>query len=352
MDYRSLFAVPWHETGATEMFLPQSFQAALFLMILSMLCWGSWANTLKMCPRYRFQLFYWDYALGMGAGALFWGLTAGSLGHAGPPVWSDVGRTSLAPIVFAMCGGVIFNVANLLLVAAIDVAGLAVAFPVGIGLALVIGAVSSYFVNPAGNPVLLFGGVALVAVAIVLDSGAYRRREATTKTATTRGIALSLVAGVLMGCFYPFVARALNGTPEHPAPGPYAVSLFFAVGLLLSTVPANLLLMAKPLDGKPPVDGSDYGRAPFSWHLAGLLGGAIWCTGAVANFVASGAHLVGPAVSYTIGQGATMVSACWGVFVWREFASAPRSAKVLLLFMFIFFALGLGAVALAPLYPA
>jgi glucose uptake protein len=146
------------------------------------------------------------------------------------------------------------------------------------------------------------------------------------------------------------VARALSGTPGKPAPGPYAVALFFAIGLLLSTVPANLLLMAKPLDGKPPVDGKGYGRAPMGWHLAGMLGGAIWCTGGVANFVASGAHLVGPAVSYTIGQGATMVSACWGVFVWREFADAPRSAKLLLFFMFIFFVLGLGAVALAPLY--
>ena len=332
------------------MFLPETYQAALFLMILSMLCWGSWANTLKMCPRYRFQLYYWDYAIGMAVGAIFWGLTAGSMGHAGLPVMADAARTPLGPILYAALGGVVFNIANLLLVAAIDVAGLAVAFPVGIGLALVIGAVSSYLITPAANPLLLFGGVALVAVAIVLDAAAYRKREATAKAATTRGIVLSLVAGVLMGCFYPFVARALSGTPGKPAPGPYAVSLFFAVGLLLSTIPANLLLMAKPLDGKPPVDRAGYWRAPFGWHLAGTLGGAIWCTGAVANFVASGAHLVGPAVSYTIGQGATMVSACWGVFVWREFAGAPRNARLYLVLMFVFFLLGLGAVALAPLY--
>ena len=298
------------------MLLPETYQAALFLMVLSM----------------------------------FWGLTAGSMGHAGTPLLADMARTAPGPILYAMIGGAVFNVANLLLVAAIDVAGLAVAFPVGIGLALVIGAISNYLIKPVGNPLLLFGGVALVAVAIVLDAGAYRKREATAKAATTRGIVLSLVAGVLMGCFYPFVAQALNGVPGKPAPGPYAVSMFFILGLLISTVPANLLLMAKPLDGKPRVDGADYGRAPLGWHLAGVLGGAIWCTGGVANFVASGAHLVGPAVSYTIGQGATMVSACWGVFVWREFAGAPRAAKLLLFFMFIFFLLGLGAVALAPLY--
>jgi len=153
-----------------------------------------------------------------------------------------------------------------------------------------------------------------------------------------------------MGCFYPLVAQALRGDHINPAPGPYAIAYFFAIGVLLSTIPANLLLMAKPLDGKPRVDGAAYWKAPLAWHLAGLLGGAVWCTGAVANFVASGAHLVGPAVSYSIGQGATMISACWGVFVWHEFAGAPRSANRLLLLMFIFFILGLGAIALAPLY--
>jgi glucose uptake protein len=157
-----------------------------------------------------------------------------------------------------------------------------------------------------------------------------------------------------MGLFYPLVARAmsfpLSGVAVGSRPGPYAIALFFAVGVLLTTVPANLYLMAHPLDDKPPVDASGYFRAPLGWHLAGLLGGAIWCTGTVSNFVASGAHLIGPAVSYSIGQGATMVSACWGVFIWREFAGAPRIARRLLLAMFIFFALGLGAVALAPLY--
>jgi glucose uptake protein len=315
-----------------------------------MLCWGSWANTLKLCPRFRFQLYYWDYAAGLLLAALLWGLTAGSLGGSGMPLMEDIARTPMSAILWAACGGVIFNVANLLLVAAIDIAGMAVAFPVGIGLALVVGAVSSYLVRPAGNPLLLFGGVALVMVAIVLDAAAYRKREGEAKATTTRGIVLSLVAGLLMGCFYPFVAQALTGTVDHPAPGPYAVSIFFALGLIVSTVPAILLLMAHPLDGKPAVQGKGYWDAPLGWHLAGVLGGAIWSTGGVANFVASGAHLVGPAVSYTIGQGATMVSACWGVFVWHEFAGAPKQARVLLGLMFLFFLAGLCAVALAPLF--
>ena len=332
------------------MLLPETYEFALFLMILTMFCWGSWANTLKLCPGYRFQLFYWDYAIGLLLATVVWGFTAGSLGHAGPPFLDAVAHTSSHAILFALAGGVVFNVANLLLVAAIDVAGLAVAFPVGIGLALVIGAVASYLLNPAANPLLLFGGVALVTVAIVLDAAAYRKRESTAKATTTRGIVLSLIAGVLMGGWYPIATRDLA---SNAAPGPYAIAFFFGIGVLLSTIPANLLLMAKPLDGKPPVDGSGYWRAPFGWHLAGLFGGAVWCVGAVANFVASVAHLakpIGPAVSYSIGQGATMISACWGIFVWREFAGAQRAARVLLLFMFIFFLAGLSAVALAPLY--
>ena len=336
------------------MFFPETYIGALLLMFLTMLCWGSWANTLKLCPGYRFQLFYWDYALGLAGGTMFGGLTVGSHGHTGTPFLVDIVQAPVPSILFAAAGGVIFNIANLLLVAAIEVAGLAVAFPVGIGLALIVGAVSSYLVRPAGNPFLLFGGVALVTIAILFDASAYRRREAKAKSKEkvdpTRGIVLSLVAGVLMGTFYPLVAAALRGAKGVSPVGPYAVALFFAVGVLLSTIPANLFLMFKPLDGKPPVKFSGYMPAPLSWHLAGLLGGAIWATGAISNFVASGAHLVGPAVSYSIGQGATMVSACWGVFVWREFADAPKAALRALLYMFIFFALGLVAVALAPLY--
>jgi len=332
------------------MYLPATYQAALWLMLLSMLCWGSWANTLKLTPGYRFQLFYWDYALGVTLGAIVLGLTAGSHGTTGAAFLADIVQSPSHSMLLAVCGGIVFNVANLLLVAAIDVAGLAVAFPVGIGLALIVGSISSYLVNPKANIILLFGGVGLVIVAIVLDAAAYRSREKAAQTTTTRGIVLSLLAGLLMGSFYPLVAKAMQGLPGRPGPGPYATAMFFAVGVLISTVPANLILMAKPLDGKPPVPMSGYWDALLRWHFAGILGGAIWCMGAVANFLGSGAHKVGPAVSYSIGQGATMVSACWGVFVWHEFAGAPRTAKILLVFMFLLFLLGLGAIAVAPLY--
>ena len=332
------------------MFLPETYQAALLLMLLSMVCWGSWANTLKLCPGYRFQLFYWDYALGVLLGALILGFTLGSQGHAGNVFLTDVVESPPQSILMAALGGVVFNIANLLLVAAIDVAGLAVAFPVGIGLALIVGSISSYVVNPKANPALLFAGVALVTVAIVFDAAAYRQREKAGKVATRRGIVLSLVAGLLMGSFYPLVAQAMHGTRGNPGPGPYAIALFFAAGVMLSTFPANAALMYRPLDGKPPVRGAEYWDALWRWHFAGIFGGMIWCLGAVANFLGSGAHKVGPAVSYSIGQGATMVSACWGIFVWHEFAGAPPRARQLLLLMFAFFLIGLVLISLAPLY--
>src|SRR5580698_1152255 len=240
------------------MYLPETYQAALILMLMSMLCWGSWANTLKLCPGYRFQLFYWDYALGVLVGAVALGLTAGSYGNSGPAFIADIVGSTPHAMLLAACGGVVFNVANLLLVAAIDVAGLAVAFPVGIGLALVVGSVWSYLVSPKANPLFLFGGVALVVLAIVLDAAAYRRRERGAQATTTRGIVLSLIAGLLMGSFYPLVARAMTGTEIHTAPGPYAISFFFALGVIVSTIPANLILMANPLDGKPPVPMKGY----------------------------------------------------------------------------------------------
>ncbi len=328
------------------MFQPESYAVSLSLMVISMLCWGSWANTIKMCPGYRFQLFYWDYVLGLLAATVLWGLTLGSLGSSGTTFLADVRQADFSHTVLALLGGILFNIANLLLVAAIEIAGLAVAFPIGIGLALIVGAISSYVLAPAGNPVMLFIGVALVTAAILLDAMAYRLRETEKKSMSQRGITISLIAGLLMGTFYPFVSKAMSGS--H-APGPYATSFFFALGVLASALPFNYLLMRRSLDGSPAVYMNSYWRIGLRWHGWGVIGGMIWCTGAVFNFVASRAHLVGPAVSYSIGQGATMISAAWGVFVWKEFAGAPSRSKTLLLWMFILFFCGLTAVALAPI---
>jgi glucose uptake protein len=329
------------------MYLPDTYILALIFMIGSMLCWGSWANTMKLCPGYRFQLFYWDYVIGLFVGVAAWGFTFGSLGATGLPFWQGLAQAHRAPVLEALLSGILFNIANILLVAAIEVAGMAVAFPVGIGFALVIGAASSYLFTPQGNPWLLFGGIALVLTAIICDSLAYRERESASRAGDRRGLILSLISGALMGSFYPVVSRAMSG-PQ--ALGPYAVALPFAVGVALCALPLNYLFMRKPIDGGPKTRMPDYGKAPVRWHLAGILGGAIWASGAILNFVASRVHFVGPAISYSIGQGATMVSAVWGVFIWHEFRSPSPRVQTLLFWMFVCFILGLTAIAAAPLF--
>jgi glucose uptake protein len=327
------------------MYQPEAYAIAVVFMIGSMLCWGSWANTQKLTPGWPFQLFYWDYVIGIMVGSLFWGLTLGSINGGSSSFLNNIRQTDSTHIVYALLGGVVFNVANLLLVAAIDIAGLAVAFPIGIGLALVVGVLLNYVVSPQGNPLLLFGGVILVVLAIVVDAIAYRKRETTRQALSARGIQISLACGILMGVFYPLVAKAITGANSL---GPYSVAFFFALGTALCALPANYFLMRKPVTGGAPIPMSEYGQGRAMWHWWGILGGFIWCTGAVLNFVASHAQIIGPAISYAIGQGATMVSAVWGVFVWREFANAPRNARRLIPLMFAFFIVGLSAVALAP----
>lgn len=328
------------------MYVPDTYSLALLFMIGSMICWGSWANTMKLCPGYRFQLFYWDYIIGLFVGVAAWGFTFGTLGSTGLPFVRELAHAHPAAVFAALVSGALFNIANILLVAAIEVAGMAVAFPVGIGFALVVGAVGSYLFSPQGNPWLLFGGIALVLTAIVCDSMAYREREAANKTGNRRGLILSLVSGALMGSFYPVVSRAMTG-PEGLTP--YAVALPFVVGVALCALPLNYLFMRKPIDGGAQTSMHDYGKAPSRWHLAGVLGGAIWASGAILNFVASRVHFVGPAISYSIGQGATMVSACWGVFIWHEFRSPTPRMRRLLFWMFVSFLAGLTAIAIAPL---
>jgi glucose uptake protein len=311
-----------------------------------MLCWGSWANTMKLAPGYGFQLFYWDYVVGVVLASLCWGLTLGNWGGGSFSFFANITVADTHHMQLAMAGGVVFNLANLLLVAAIEIAGLAVAFPVGIGLALVVGVLLNYVIAPKGNPLLLFGGMALVVLAIILDALAYFRRESQRQSVNARGIWISIVCGLLMGVFYPLVAKALQGPASL---GPYTVVFFFALGIAICAIPVNYLLMKRPLTGTAPLRMSQYFQARSSWHLWGILGGMIWCTGMVFNIVASHAQIVGPAVSYAIGQGATMVSALWGVFIWREFANAPAASRKLIPAMFVFFLIGLGSIAVAPM---
>ncbi|MDB6091607.1 MAG: integral rane protein [Gammaproteobacteria bacterium] len=330
------------------MFVVHSYPLAVVFCVLTMLCWGSWANTRKLAHKaWRFELFYWDFTIGVLLLTLVLGLTLGSAGTAGRPFLADLAQASGASIGSALLGGAIFNLANILLVAAIEIAGMAVAFPVGIGLALLIGVIVNYLAAPVGNVALLSTGVVLVTLAIVLDAVAYRRLPGGAAGVSTKGLILSVACGVFMGTFYRFVAAAMYADPAHAEPGkmgPYAAVFVFAVGIFLSSFIWNTLAMKKPLSGAP-VGFADYFAASFSTHLTGILGGVIWGVGMSFNLIASGR--AGFAISYGLGQGATMIAAFWGVFIWKEFRDAPDGTSKLLAAMFGCFLSGLALLVLA-----
>jgi glucose uptake protein len=330
------------------MFVVHSYPLAVIFCVLTMLCWGSWATTRKLAPPdWRFELFYWDYTLGVLLITLAFGLTLGSSGTEGRAFFLDLAQASNASVISALLGGAIFNLANILLVAAIEIAGMAVAFPVGIGLALIIGIIMNYLAAPVGNVTLLFTGVFLVILAIVLDALAYRRLAGGSSRTGAKGLLLSVVCGVFMGVFYRFVAAAMYADPAHATSGKmgsYAATFVFAVGIVLSSFVWNTLAMKRPLIGAP-VGVRDYLAGNLRTHLIGILGGLIWGAGTSFNLIAAGR--AGFAISYGLGQGATMIAAFWGVFVWKEFRAAPAGTSKLLAAMFGSFLIGLALIVLA-----
>jgi glucose uptake protein len=330
------------------MFVLESYPWAVVFCVITMFCWGSWANTQKLARKgWRFELFYWDYTIGVLLLTLILGFTLGSHGTSGRPFLADLTQVSHSSVYSALLGGAIFNLANILLVAAIDIAGMSVAFPVGIGIALVLGVVVNYVANPVGSATLLFSGVVLVALAIILDAVAYRKIPGGAAGVSTKGLVLSLACGILMGFFYRFVATSMYSDftrPETGKLGPYAAVFLFAVGIFLSNFVLNTLVMKKPFVGNP-VTYSDYFKGGLGTHLTGILGGIIWGLGMSFNIIASGR--AGFAISYGLGQGATMIAAFWGVFIWKEFRTAPAGTSRLIAAMMGCFLAGLTLIILA-----
>jgi glucose uptake protein len=322
------------------MYLPGSFLAALVLTILSAVFWGSWANTYKGVRNYPFELFYWDYILGVVLCTFIFALTLGSTGGAGESFMANLQSADAVNWILALAAGAIFNVANLLLVAAIDIAGLAIAFPLAIGIAVVEGVVLSYALQPKGNIIYLACGLALAIAAVLFDARAYRALA--SKAMTSRaGIVVSVISGVLMGGFAPFVTRAM--THGH-ALTPYSVAALFSIGAFLCCFVANVYFMRRPIRGAP-VSMAGYWRAGPRNHLLGIGGGMAWGVGCCCNFI--GAGFVGVPISYAIGQSAPLIAAGWGVFVWREFAGAPRTAWTALAWMAALYIAAIGLIALA-----
>ncbi|MEN8117601.1 MAG: GRP family sugar transporter [Bacteroidota bacterium] len=330
------------------MYIVDSYSLAVFLCVITMLCWGSWANTQKLASKeWSFPLFYWDYTLGIIILSLIFGITLGSGGDSGQAFIPNLLNAAPRAIFFALLGGVIFNIANLLLVAAIEIAGMAIAFPIGIGLALVLGVFNNYLPNPeAYNTIYLFIGVGLVTLAIVINAMAYKRVSKGSKS--TKGIVLSLVAGLLMSFFYRFVADSMSTDMVNITPGtftPYAAVFVFSIGIFVSNFVFNFYFMKKPVTGEPVTFKMYFKQGNPRLHLVGVLGGIIWSLGMMLSIMAG--DVAGYAISYGLGQGATLVAAIWGVFVWKEFKDAPKGTSKLLVLMFAGFVIGLILIIMA-----
>lgn len=323
------------------MFTTHSSAVAIFLCVLTMIGWGSWANAQKLAGRDRwpFELFYWDYSIGVCITGVLFCFTLGNFGASGSPAGQNLHNAAWHAEWSALLSGALFNLANVLLVAAIDAAGMSVAFPVGIGLALVIGTGLSYVETPQGSLALLACGVALVVVAMLLSAAAHARLPHSESTQRRSGLLFAIFAGLLMGFFYPQLMRAISPGFNSQAiePGmltPYTALLFFGFGVLLSSIPINGWFMRSRGSR-----WSDYTKAGPKLHVPGVVGGAIWMTALVLNVIASG--VAGPAISYALGQGATLIAALWGVFVWREFKNAPAGTNRLLTMMLVAYLAGI-----------
>ncbi|MBE6216824.1 MAG: multidrug DMT transporter permease [Bacteroidales bacterium] len=331
------------------MFIVTSYSLAVVFCFITMLCWGSWGNTQKLAAKnWRYELFYWDYVIGMFLFALLIAFTMGSFGAEGRPFLADIAQVSPANVGWILLGGVIFNASNILLSASTSIAGMAVAFPLGVGISLVLGTVVNYFGAPKGNPAILFAGVALIVVAIICNGVASGKMSSGKKDGATKGMLLAVLAGTLMAFFYRFVAMAMDLNDfASPAPGkatPYTAIVIFSTGVLLSNFIFNTIVMKKPFVGEP-VSYKEYFKGSRTTHLVGMLGGFIWCLGTAFSYIASGK--AGAAISYALGQGAPMVAALWGVFIWKEFKGARKNVYFLLGLMFFFFLSGLALIILS-----
>ena len=331
------------------MFIVDSYSLAVIFCVVTMLCWGSWGNTQKLAGKtWRYELFYWDYVIGILAFSLLLGFTLGSKGDTGRGFVEDLKQISMANYASAFTGGVIFNLSNILLSASVSMAGLTVAFPLGVGIALVLGVFVNYFGEPKGDAVILFSGVALVVLAIIFNAIAAGKMNQKGSSINKKGIIIAIIAGILMSFFYRFVAAAMDlNNFESPTPTmatPYSAFFIFAIGIFISNFIINTIVMEKPFVGTP-VSYKEYFQGKFSTHMVGVLGGAIWGLGTALSYIAAGK--AGAAISYALGQGAPMIAALWGIFIWKEFKGSSRAVNILLACMFVLFISGLGAIIIS-----
>jgi len=300
---------------------------------------------------WRFELFYFDFVWGLLLTAVVAAFTLGSFGSDGRSFMEDLAQADSKSIMYAFAGGVVWNLGTLLLVAAMAIAGMAVGFPIGGGLAWVLGIVVNFIFSGAqgNNTTILFTGVALIVAAIYFCMLAYRKLAAGKKGSTSKGLIISLLAGVTIAFFYGLVVKSLDPVYVNGGSGnltPFSGVFFFTIGALISTPVFNYFVMRHPVEGQK-LSLKDYFKGDMKTHLTGVLGGVIWMAGMVVSFMAI--PKAGPTISYALTNGAPVVAMFWGVFVWKEFRGAPKGTNILLAAMFVLFIAGLITVTMSKI---
>ena len=342
------------------MILPQTYSAALLVMVLSMLCLGSWANAYKLAGKWRFELFYYDFAIGFVLAAVLYALTVGNLGFDGFKLTDDIFHAGKRQWFFAILVGAVLNLGTMLLVGAISVAGMAVAFPLSMGLALLMGVFVNPLIKQAGSPLYLALGDVLLVAAVLACATAYHSTcvlrvralaaEGKVKRRTSpgagKGIILSLVSGLILSLVAPLTGLA---TTEEIGLGPYALTVLCGVGLVVSTFVYNLFFMNLPLEGEP-LEVLDYLKGSLRGHFFGWLGGMVWCTGILAGWVAYLNPVGVPyGVSYALAGGGAVLASLWGLVAWRDFKAGGGMEKGMGWLAVLLFAGGVALVSLAIL---
>jgi len=344
------------------MILPHTNTSVLLIMLLSLVCLGSWANLYKLAGKWRYELFYFDFAIGMALASLICAFTIGSLGFDGFNFIDDMMNAGKRQWMFGFVAAIIFNFGNMLLLGAVSVTGMAMAFPMAYGVALIVGAARSSASGSGAAPALVVGGCGLILVSIVFNAMAYSRfnilrHEAAAragKAASTRrpsslkGIALSLVSGLVLGLYSPLFNRAQD--PDIGV-GPYAAAVIFSLAVISSTFVFNLFLMNLPVEGDP-LEIVEYFRGSLSRHALGLLGGILFAAGLITALVGGApkgdTHLAPPAVGF-LTLPVPLLAGVWGLLVWREFRGSSVPVKLFAVFALILLAGGIVALSVAPL---
>jgi glucose uptake protein len=352
------------------MILPATTLASLLLLILTLFCWGSWANTQKLVYKWRFELFYYDFAVGVALCMLIAVYTFGSANPQELTVSDNMLIAGYRKIAYSMATGLVINLANIMLVAAISVSGLAVSFPIVFGVGLIVMSLTNFIGNTASNnSALLFGGLVLILGAVLAEIFAYRsylealaskskavpvldkgtRLPVRPKTAVA--ITLSVVSGVAWGFFFPLIDLSRSG---ENGVGPYGIAGLIGFGMFFSTLLYVPFFVNFPVQGEP-VRGRVYFQGTKKQHFWGIFGGVIWSVGLIAALVEAAAPppvKTSPALASALVFGAPLLAVLWGLLAWREFKDCPQNVKMLQLGMIVLFLAGLVLTALAPVYAA